>query len=240
LRQADGIIPKLAIIVLKDDPVIDKYTALKKQYGEDILVETEIYKIEQQNAPDLIKKLNEDPDTQAIIVQLPIKNPGKTDEIVNLIKPEKDVDGLGKNAKFDCATPMAVLWLLAAYNIELEAKSVVVIGQGRLVGAPLTKMLRASGIEPNIIDIDTKNRKEILKSAEVIISAVGHPGIITSDMIPKNCVVIDVATANEGTEIKGDLDDDVYEREDLKVTPKIGGVGPLTISALFDNVIKAF
>jgi methylenetetrahydrofolate dehydrogenase (NADP+)/methenyltetrahydrofolate cyclohydrolase len=239
LIQSAKIKPKIAIIVCNNNPVINKYIELKKQYGEDILVEVDIYKVVQSKANTLINKLNQDKSVQGIIVQLPLKKPKGTEEIINLIDPKKDVDGLVKNSRYDPATPTAIIWLLAGYNIDLVGKNIVLIGQGRLVGKPLIEMMQKSGLEPSVIDIDTKNPQEIMSQAQIIISAVGKPGIINSIMVPQNCVVIDAATASEGGQIKGDLDDDVYEREDLTITPQKGGVGPLTICALFDNLIRA-
>jgi methylenetetrahydrofolate dehydrogenase (NADP+)/methenyltetrahydrofolate cyclohydrolase len=239
LRQARNIAPRLAIIVCNNSPVIDKYVSLKKRSAADILVNVNIYKIKQNEALSLIKKLNKNPKIHGIIVQLPLNDPSQTDKIVDSINPKKDVDGLGKQSKFESATPMAIMWLLAGYNIDLTDKNIVIVGQGRLVGLPLKKMLVASGIKPNIIDIDTKNPAQIMLKADVLITAVGQPGMINSKMIPKNCVVIDAATASEGNQIKGDLSDDVYNRDDLTVTPQKGGVGPLTVCALFENVIRS-
>lgn len=239
LKQANNIQPKLAIIVCNDDPVINKYVNLKKQYGKDILVDVEVFQIDQNQAISQIKKLNKDKSFQGIIAQLPLKNSDTTDEIINTIDNKKDVDGLVKNSKFDSATPMAIFWLLAGFNIELAGKNIVLVGHGRLVGAPLKRMLINCNLNPQIIDIDTKNPQAIMQLADILITAVGRPNFITSTMIPLNCVVIDAATTTDDSQIKGDLADDVYDREDLILTPKKGGVGPLTVCALFDNLIRA-
>jgi methylenetetrahydrofolate dehydrogenase (NADP+)/methenyltetrahydrofolate cyclohydrolase len=239
LRQAKKIIPKLAIIVCNDNPAINKYVGLKQQYGEDIQVEVQIHTLKQAAVSNLMGKLNRDKSVQGIIVQLPLEDPAQTDKIVSTIVPTKDVDSLGAKAKFTSATPMAILWLLAGYNIDLKNKNVTIIGQGRLVGAPLKRLLNDCKIDPKIIDINTKGREEILQKSDVIITAVGKPGLLTSKMIPKNAVVIDAGTASEDGVIRGDLADDVYERDDLMLTPKIGGVGPLTVCALFDNLIQS-
>lgn len=239
LRQAHKIYPKLAIIICGDNGPSQKYVALKKQYGEDILVDVEVHGVAQSDAKELIEALNTNPEVHGIIVQLPLPDPSQTDEIVGTITPEKDVDGLSGNGVYDAATPLAINWLLTGYGIELRGKNIVLVGQGRLVGTPLKKMLEASDLIPVIVDENTEKPEEIFADADVIITAVGKAGIITSDMIPLDCVVVDAGVASEGGVLKGDLADDVYERGDLTVTPKKGGVGPLTVAALFDNVIRA-
>ncbi len=239
LRQAHKIIPKLAIIICGDNAPSQKYVALKEQYGEDVLVEVEVHSGPQLEAKDLLEVLNQDPLVHGIIVQLPLPDPTQTDEIVSTIAPEKDVDALSENSLYDAATPIAITWLLSGYNIDLRGKNIVIVGQGRLVGAPLVKMLKKSDLEPIIVDEDTKNTAEIFASADIIITAVGKAGLITSDMIPLDSVVVDAGMTSEKGVLKGDLADDVYDRQDLTLTPTRGGVGPLTVAALFDNVIRA-
>lgn len=239
LRQAHKIFPKLAIVLCNDNPANVKYAELKKTYGSDILVDVEIHKIEQADVLKLLEKLNNDPKINGIIVQLPLSDISQTDETVNAVNPTKDVDGLSAKSLFDAATPMAIMWLLSGYGIEPLGKVVTIVGRGRLVGAPLKKMMDNSGINAQVVHSQTDNPTKILLDSQIIITAVGKPGMIKSNMIPRNCVVIDAATASEGGQIKGDLVDDIYEREDLTLTPKKGGVGPLTVCALFDNVIRA-
>ncbi|MBI4033804.1 hypothetical protein HY379_02275, partial [Candidatus Saccharibacteria bacterium] len=128
-----GIGPKLAIVQVKDDPVINTYVRLKQNYGSDIGVDVEVYTSKQPDAPKLLDLLSNDNSVHGIIVQLPLADPSETDKIVNLVSPEKDVDALGKNAKFEAATPMAILWLLNGHNIDLVGKNVLLIGRGKLV-----------------------------------------------------------------------------------------------------------
>jgi methylenetetrahydrofolate dehydrogenase (NADP+)/methenyltetrahydrofolate cyclohydrolase len=240
LRQAWQIEPKLAIIVTIDHPAIDVYVRKKERYGSDIQVAVEIHRIKQTDAAETIERLNKDDTVHGIIVQLPLEDPMRTEEIVNLVAPDKDVDALGGHAQFDPATPMAILWLLAGYNIDLRGKQVLLIGRGRLVGAPLERELRASGINVVVADRTTKDIKAAALTADIIISATGAPGILTSDMIKKRSVVIDAGVAGEQGKTSGDLDPAVYEeRDDLTLTPQKGGVGPLTVCALFENVIRA-
>ena len=174
-----------------------------------------------------------------IIVQLPLERPEQTDEIVNLVAPEKDVDGLGKQPAFDPATPMAILWLLAGYNIDLQGKQVLLIGRGKLVGAPLERMLKASGVNVFVADRQTTDLKSETLQADVIITATGSPAILYPDMLKQGSVVVDAGVAGEEGKTVGDLAPEVYERDDLTLTPTKGGVGPLTVCALFENVIRA-
>lgn len=239
LRQADGIAPKLAIVLTTDNAVSKAYIRMKKRYGADILVDVDLYEITQPEAEPLLNKLNQDDSVNGIIVQLPLADTSRTEEIVNIVSASKDVDGLGKGAEFDPATPLAILWLLSGYNVELAGKHVLLVGHGRLVGAPLEKLLLASGVTPVIADKYTKDLKAETLKADVIITATGKHGVITSDMIKEGAVVVDAGVASEGGKTVGDLAPDVYDREDLTLTPLKGGVGPLTVCALFDNVIRS-
>jgi methylenetetrahydrofolate dehydrogenase (NADP+)/methenyltetrahydrofolate cyclohydrolase len=239
LRQALHIEPKLAIVVTVEHPAIGVYMRMKSRYGNDILVGVDIHAVTQAEAPDIIKKLNSDPSVHGIIVQLPLEDPTKTDDIVDLVAPEKDVDALGAHAIYDPATPMAILWLLAGYNIDLRGKKVVLVGRGKLVGAPLEKMFLASEQDVSVVDRKTPDLKAALAEADIIVTATGQAGLVTADMIKKGAVVVDAGVAGEQGKTVGDLASDVYERDDLTITPTKGGVGPLTICALFDNVIRA-
>lgn len=239
LRQAHSVFPKLAIVQVKDDPVINTYVRLKRQYGADILIDVDIHQISQEEAAETIEQLNDDPLVHGIIVQLPLSDPTETDKIVNLVAPEKDVDALGASAQFDPATPMAIMWLLAAYNVDLAGKEVLLIGRGKLVGAPLEKILKASGINVRVADRQTADLKQETLGADVIITATGSPAILYPDMIKQGAVVVDAGVASEDGKTVGDLAPEVYERDDLTLTPAKGGVGPLTVCALFENVIRA-
>jgi len=239
LTWHDHITPKLAIIQTVDNRVVNTYVGLKQAYGADILIDVDVHKIPQTAALDLIKKLNDDPTVHGIIVQLPLENPDQTDEILNAIAPAKDVDGLGQNAVLDSATPTAINWLLAGYDIDLKQKQIVIVGNGRLVGRPLSQMWRDSGLNVAVVDIDTKDTSEQLRAADLIVSATGVPGLIQSSDLKPGTIVIDAGTADGHGKIVGDVAPNVRSRTDLMVTPKIGGVGPLTVAALMENVIRA-
>jgi methylenetetrahydrofolate dehydrogenase (NADP+)/methenyltetrahydrofolate cyclohydrolase len=239
LRQAAGVQPRLAIIVTVQHPAIEVYVRMKQRYGNDILIDTDIYRIAQSEVHALITRLNADLAVHGIIVQLPLDDPAETDAICNLVAPQKDVDALGVHAVYDPATPMAILWLLAGYNIELKGKHIVLVGRGKLVGAPLERLLRAADHNVEVADRDTTNLAAVVRQADIIITATGNPGLIATDMIKPSAVVIDAGVAGEQGKTVGDLAPGVYERNDLVITPQKGGVGPLTICALFDNVIRA-
>lgn len=240
LRQAAFVAPKLAIIITVDHPAIATYVRMKERYGADIGIETAVHRVPQTEVPGLIAKLNADSSVHGIIVQLPLADPSQTDKICSAVVPAKDVDALGKEAVLEPATPLAILWLLAGYNIALEGKKIVLVGRGKLVGAPLERILRASGHDDvTVVDSKTPDIRAAVSRADIIVSATGQPGLITSDMIKQGAIVVDAGVAGEQGKTVGDLADDVYERDDLTITPRKGGVGPLTICALFDNVIQA-
>lgn len=233
------IIPKLAIVQVKDDPAINTYVKLKRQYGADIGVEVEVHNPEQADVPALLEKLNQDQSVHGIIIQLPLTDISETEKIVNLVASTKDVDALGERSEFEPATPMAILWLLQGYNVELTGKKVLLIGRGKLVGAPLEKILKDSGIEVEVVDREVKNLAEHTNKADVIITATGHPSVLQSHMVKQGAVVVDAGVASEEGKTVGDLAPEVYQRDDLTLTPEKGGVGPLTVCALFENVIRA-
>lgn len=239
LRQADHVAPKLAIIQTIDNPVIDTYVSLKQRYGQDILVDVDVHKVDQADLMKTIESLNTDESVHGIIIQLPLADEAQTAEAVNAVAPEKDVDGLGENAVLTPATAMAIDWLLAGYNVELKGKKIAIVGKGRLVGAPLEKLWRTTGYDATVYDSSTNDLGAALRAANVVVTATGVPGLVTSQMLQPSAVVVDAGTAAEHGKIVGDLARDVRERDDVTITPEKGGVGPLTVTALFDNVIQA-
>lgn len=239
IRQSVGVIPRLAIVRTGDNPVIDAYLRLKQSYGEDIEVEVDVFVPTDAELINQIDRLNKDKSVQGIIIQLPLADPSQTEAALQAVAPEKDVDGLSGKSRLTPATALAVNWLMAGYNIDLEAKKIAIVGKGRLVGSPLAKLWRESGYDILVCDSKTADLKSTLLDADIIVTATGIPGLITSAMIARNAVVVDAGTASEYGKIVGDLADDVRQRFDLTITPTIGGVGPLTVAALFDNVLTA-
>lgn len=239
LRQSYNMVPRLAIIRTNPDPVVDSYMKLKQNYGRDILIEVDVHTVDQSEAVDLIKRLNLDDSVNGIIVQIPLPDPSETDKVLSSVDRTKDVDGLAPDSLFDPATPMAINWLLAGYNIEPKGKEVLIVGQGRLVGKPLKTIFDKSGIEVKTADRNTANLSQLVESADIIISATGKPGLITAEMIKPKAVIVDAGVATDNNGLIGDVSPDVREMEHITITPEKGGVGPLTVCALFDNVIKA-
>lgn len=237
LRQAWHINPRLAIITDVENPVIETYMRLKQRYGADILIDVEIHRVPAGGALEVIQELNNRDDVQGIILQLPISNPEQTEELLESIQEDKDVDGLRKKAIFQAATPTAINWLLAGYGVDLKGKKVAIVGRGRLVGAPLEKMWLKSGVDVTVFEKGDDLSQLI--NYDIIVSATGVPGLIKSQMIKTKTVVVDAGTASENGKIVGDVSEEARQRNDVIITPKKGGVGPLTVSALFDNVITA-
>lgn len=237
LRQAWHINPRLAIVTDVENPVIETYMRLKQRYGADILIDVEIHRVPAGGALEVIQELNNRDDVQGIILQLPISNSDQTEELLESIREDKDVDGLRKRAIFQAATPTAISWLLAGYGIDLKGKKVAIVGRGRLVGAPLEKMWLKSGVDVTVFEKGDDLSQLI--NYDIIVSATGVPGLIKSQMIKPKTVVVDAGTASENGKIVGDVSEEVRQRNDVIITPKKGGVGPLTVSALFDNVITA-
>jgi len=240
LRQAWHIEPKLAIVVTVDHPTINVYMRVKKRYGADIMIDVDVHQIDQAHAAALIQQLNADDGVHGIIVQLPLARPQETETLVNLVAPEKDVDALGEDAIFDPATPLAILWLLAGYNVDLHhGKKVLLVGRGKLVGAPLERMLQDSGVNVSVADRTTADLKAETLQADIIITATGSPAILFPAMVKQGAVIVDAGVAGEEGKTVGDVAPEMYERDDLTITPVKGGVGPLTVCALFENVIRA-
>ena len=240
LRQGSNVMPKLAIIRTNPDPVVDSYMKLKQEYGSDILIEVDVHTIDQADAIAKITELNADPTVHGIIVQIPIPDPVQTTEILDSVSPDKDVDGLAAKTTFDPATPMAINWLLSGYNIDIShGQKLVIVGHGRLVGQPLARIWRASNLEVTIADRKTPDLGAVTREADVIICATGVPNLITKDMIKPNAVIVDAGVATDKNGLIGDVAQDVRELPDITITPEKGGVGPLTVCALFDNVIRS-
>ena len=224
---------KLAIFYDNDSPVIAKYMSLKQRYGEDIGVAVDVIRLTASDAEEKLRAAAEDDTVTGIIVQLPLAECDM--KILDLIPLKKDVDGL--RGETDTATAMAIHWLLTSYGVELPEKKIAIVGRGKLVGAPLERMWRESNYD---VTVFTKGSNlDELVNYDVVVTATGVPGLIKSRMLKLGAVVVDAGTASEGGVIKGDLDDEVRERDDLTLTPKIGGVGPLTVTMLFEHVLQA-
>ena len=239
LRQSWRVFPRLAIMRSGENPVIDTYVRLKSEYGEDIAIDVDVYNLPESELLEKIKNLNNDEKVHGIIVQLPLADNSMTDILVDAVTPSKDVDGLSNKSEFIPATATAIDWLMVGYNVDLQYKKIAIVGKGRLVGAPLAELWRKGLYEVTVFDSKTDDLAGMLLESDVIVTATGIPGLITSSMIKNGAVIVDAGTASENGKIVGDIAEDVRERNDLTITPVKGGVGPLTIAALFDNVITS-
>lgn len=229
---------KLAIIQTTADEVTNIYLRIKQNYASDIGVDTEIHRTNTDKALVLINELNMREDINGIILQLPIDDMSKVDQLLNAISSAKDVDGLAEGSKFDPPTAVAIQWLLSAYNIEVMGKKIVVLGQGRLVGGPLTNILKLSGLDVIGVDDQTKDLHRKCLEADILICATGVPGLVKTEMVKSGAVIIDAGTATDNGEVVGDVSEEVRSRQDISITPIKGGVGPLTVAALFENLLK--
>lgn len=238
---SNRIHPKLVIIRNSDSPVITKYVALKQKYGEDIGVEVEDWY--REDVAEAITEADKNVGIHGLIVQLPLVGEQDLDTVLGKIDLKKDVDGLNEYASgdikiFDSATATAINWLLSAYDIPLPKLRIALVGRGRLIGRPLLHMWQNSGY-----DVTVFHRGDDLSQLadfDVIVSATGSPHLITNEMVKPGAVVVDAGTASEDGVLVGDVADEVRERTDLTaITPRIGGVGPLTVTALFEHVLQA-
>ena len=214
----------------------------QQKYGEDIGITVEDWY--REDVAEAVREANAQEDVHGIIVQLPLVDPSLTDEVVSEIAAEKDVDGLGteariqrgETAKFESATATAINWLLAGYDINLAQSKITLVGRGRLIGKPLARMWGDSGYD--VTAFGRGSDLMTLRDFDVIVSATGVPHLIKTEMIKPGAIIVDAGTASEGGVLVGDLDESVRERQDLAaITLKVGGVGPLTVAALFEHVL---
>ena len=251
--QEKGIKPKLAVIMVGDDKASKIYVKNKSKACDEIGIEYEEYLLEkdikQKELIELINKLNNDKSVNGILLQSPIPEGLDINEAFRIISPEKDVDGfnptnVGKlvlnQDTFVSCTPYGIMKMFEAYYIELEGKKVVVLGRSNIVGKPLVQCCINKNATVTICHSKTKNIKEHVKEADIVISAIGKPKYVTEDMIKEKAVVIDVGiNRTEDGKIVGDVDFENVSKKASYITPVPGGVGPMTIAILMNNVIKA-
>ena len=252
LRE-NGIIPKLAVIMVGDDKASEVYVRNKSKACNEIGIEFEEFllnsNIKQEELIDLIKKLNNRKDVYGILLQSPIPEHLNIREAFDTIDYRKDVDGfnpinigklaIGEDAFISC-TPYGVIKMLEEYNIEIEGKRAVVIGRSNIVGKPLIQCLLNKNATVTICHSKTKNIAEITKEADILIAALGKPKFVKENMVKENAVVIDVGiNRNEEGKLVGDVDFENVSKKASYITPVPGGVGPMTIAMLMNNVVKA-
>lgn len=248
-----GIAPKLAVILVGDDKASKVYVKNKNKACEDVGIEFEEHILEaeitQKQLIDLIEELNNRKDINGILLQSPIPAHLDINEAFRKIAPEKDVDGfnpvnVGKLSlnqdTFVSCTPYGIMKMFEEYKIDLEGKDVVIIGRSNIVGKPLIQCCLNKNATVTVCHSRTKNLKGHVKRADVVIAAIGKSKFITEDMVKDGAVVIDVGiNRGEDGKLTGDVDFENVEKKASYITPVPGGVGPMTIAMLMNNVIKA-
>ena len=248
-----GINSKLAVIMVGDDPASKVYVRNKSRACEDVGIEYEEYLLDsnttQKELIDLIKRLNQDNTVNGILLQSPIPSNLNINEAFRTITPEKDVDGfnpvnVGKlvlnQDTFVSCTPYGIMKMFEEYNIDLSGKDVVILGRSNIVGKPLIHCCLNKNATVTTCHSKTQNIKEIASKADILISAIGKAHFVTADMVKENAVVIDVGINRlENGKITGDVDFENVKEKASYITPVPGGVGPMTIAMLMNNVIKA-
>ena len=241
--------PKLSIILCGDDPASILYTNMKKKRGLFIGLKAEIYNfdknITEEDFFDKFDELNKDSD--GIMIQLPLPKHLDERKILSYIPKNKDVDGLtattlGKILKGDeelaCATPKGIIRLLEEYKIDFQGKEVTIINRSTIVGKPLAMMFLNRGSTVTVCHSKTKNLLKHTKEADIIIVGVGKANFLTADMIKEGSIIIDVGTNKTQNGSVGDVDFENVKKKASFITPVPGGVGPMTVAMLLENVVN--
>lgn len=254
--RAGGVTPGLRILLIGDDAPSQVYVRNKERaaarVGIDCAIERLAASTSQDDACRAVEDWNRDPAVHGIVVQLPVSAGLDGDELVALVKPTKDVDGLSPASlsalaagrpTFMPATPSGIIELLVRNGITLPGKHVVIIGRGGLVGKPLALMLLLRGERGDatvtVCHTKTRDLATVCRAADIVVAAVGKPHLVTSDMVADGVVVIDAGTSEVDGHIVGDVDFAGVERKAKAITPVPGGVGPMTVAMLLANVVRA-
>ena len=250
--KKDGIEPCLAVILVGDDPASRVYVNNKKKACEFCGIRSLEYLLSattQEELNSLVDKLNNDKSVNGILCQLPLPKHLNEKEVLNLIKPEKDVDAfhpenvghimIGDYNFLPC-TPAGIMEMLRFEGIDLDGKHCVIIGRSNIVGKPMAMLMLKENATVTVCHSHTKNLKEIVAQADVVVAAVGRAGFVTADMIKDGAVVIDVGiNRGEDGKLCGDVDFDACKEKASYITPVPGGVGPMTIATLMQNTLTA-
>lgn len=219
---------KLVVVLVGDDSASLKFIKQKQKAAEKIGIGFKLYKLDRDiNEQELIKeikKIVKDKTSTGIVIQLPLPFHINTQKILNLIPSEKD-------AEFESPTAFGIMKLLEEYGIKIKGKKVVIIGKGKLVGKPLTEIMKRAGANLIVCDKQTKNLKSKTLKADILVSATGCPCLIKEDMVKRGAVVIDAG-------YMGDVDFGNVKKKTKYITPPIGGVGPMTVAILLSNLVK--
>lgn len=248
-----GFTPKLSVILVGNDGASQSYVKSKKKAAEKIGMISEIVHLDESTSEEEVlgelNRLNNDDTVSGILVQVPLPKQVSEQKVLEAINPEKDVDGfhpinIGKlyidEQTFVPCTPLGIMEILKHADINLEGKNAVVIGRSHIVGQPVSKLLLQANATVTILHSRTKNMNAHLKQADVIVSAVGQPGLVTKENVKKGAVIIDVGnTPDENGKLKGDVAYDEVKEIASAITPVPGGVGPLTITMVLNNTLLA-
>lgn len=246
-------VPTLCVIQVGDDEASNVYINQKRKMCNDIgynfIHEKYDDSITEDELLKNIERFNSNDNIDAILVQMPLPSGVNEKSIQNAVNKYKDVDGLndsnivdlisGKSSLYPC-TACGVISLLDKYGVTLEGSNVVIVGRSSLVGMPLFHMLENRNATVTLCHSKTRNLQSITKNADIIISATGVKGLIKEDMVNNNAVVVDVGIARENGKLYGDVDFDNVSKKAKLITPVPGGVGPMTIASLAQNVLKAY
>ncbi len=246
--------PSLVVILVGEDPASQIYVNNKKKIAQQIGINSQVINYPENTTEETvlnkIKELNENKNVTAILVQLPLPNHISKEKVINTISPQKDVDGFTpynfgklfsgeKPIVYPC-TPKGILLLLDEYGIELEGKHAVVVGRSNIVGRPVAQMLLDRNATVTMCHSYTKNLEQIIKTADVVVSAVGK-NIIKGEMLKSDCVVIDVGIFKDSNgKTRGDVDFESSSKIASYISPVPGGIGPMTIASLMLNTVELF
>jgi methylenetetrahydrofolate dehydrogenase (NADP+)/methenyltetrahydrofolate cyclohydrolase len=243
--------PIFCDILVGDDPVSASYVRIKEKAATSIGIKFNTVNFDGNTTTgevvDEIERLNTVPHMCGIIVQLPLPSHIDTNAVLDAINPILDVDCLGKynNDNFyndagslGYPTALACMKLLDSVALDFDNKNIVVLGQGKLVGRPVTHLLEKRGLNVSIVNSRTENAKELIKNADVLISAIGQGKFITGEMVKDGVVIIDAGTSEENGAVVGDVDMESVSLVASHLTPTPGGVGPVTVATLLENIVN--
>lgn len=241
----------LAIILVGNNEASKLYIKNKEKYCTEVGIKVDKYLLDEDTSEEvlinLIKDLNEDEKVTGIILQSPVPNGIDFDKCSGMILPSKDVDGFTKDNVYNLylnkksilpCTVKGIIKLLEYYNIEINGKNVAIIGRGNIVGKPLAMALENRNATVSLLHSKTKDLKMFTKDADIVVVACGIPKLLKKEMIKEGSVVIDVGISRVDGKIVGDIDFDNIKDIALFVTPNPGGIGPMTIAMIIDNLIE--
>ncbi|WP_029522459.1 bifunctional methylenetetrahydrofolate dehydrogenase/methenyltetrahydrofolate cyclohydrolase FolD [Persephonella sp. KM09-Lau-8] len=261
-KEIDGYIqkglrnPNLVVILVGDDPASQVYVENKRKACKEVGINSMVFKLPENTTQtellELIGKFNGDEDIDGILVQLPLPSHINTQEIIEAINPHKDVDGFhpenmgklatGKDDGIIPCTPLGIWIMLKHYKIPTFKRDVVIVGASNIVGKPMGLLFLKNEEAPvSICHINTRDLKSYTRRAEILIVAVGKPGLITADMVKEGAVVIDVGINRlEDGSLVGDTDFEALKDKVYAITPVPGGVGPMTVASLLLNTVNIY